>query len=312
MKRVTFILLVAALFLVGCQQAVQITSPGDAEFIQESSKEVYGEMMPIGKVMTYDLKAGKAEEFLTTDKSIGRFSFSRDRKYFAYEVASTQPVQPETLAQPTIFVVDINRKKIVKVIQKAILASISPKNEVVYRPYSDDIGNGYELMAVKITSGKKHALGIRNTIDVNWSPDGKQIVYETENMYGFSEMYIRNYADTAKKGVPILRVERSSDMFINPHWSSKDDVIVFGWVLGYSKSEIYSIKPDGTGLHQLTNFNQASREIDLSSDGTNVLFSVTAIDGEDWRALYRMNIDGSDMQKIKGLTGQFDSFQWTP
>ena len=66
-----------------------------------------------------------------------------------------------------------------------------------------------------------------------------------------------------------------------------------------SGAEIYTIKPDGTGLHRLTNVSGGdTTHPDWSPDGTRIAFGV-----ED-KAVYVMNADGSDLHKVTAPGGE--------
>jgi Tol biopolymer transport system component len=72
--------------------------------------------------------------------------------------------------------------------------------------------------------------------------------------------------------------------------------IVFSADLGLG-GEIYSIKPNGTGLQQLTELDGNAFHPDWSPDGTRIVFWL-----ED-QAIYIMNADGSDLHAVTSPGG---------
>jgi Tol biopolymer transport system component len=73
--------------------------------------------------------------------------------------------------------------------------------------------------------------------------------------------------------------------------------IVFSADLGLG-GEIYTIRPNGTGLRQLTELEGNAFHPDWSPDGTRIVFWL-----ED-QAIYIMNADGSDLHRVTEPGGQ--------
>ncbi|MEP6472660.1 MAG: hypothetical protein ABJC74_03015 [Gemmatimonadota bacterium] len=73
-----------------------------------------------------------------------------------------------------------------------------------------------------------------------------------------------------------------------------------GYVWPLSELEIYTAKPDGSDLKQLTHDGSYNAESTLSPDGTRIIFTSTR-DGD--LELYTMNIDGSDVHRITHRMG---------
>jgi len=67
--------------------------------------------------------------------------------------------------------------------------------------------------------------------------------------------------------------------------------IVFSADLGLG-AEIFSVRPDGADLHQLTELDGNATHPDVSPDGTRIAFLL-----ED-QAIYVMNADGSDLHQV--------------
>jgi TolB protein len=87
----------------------------------------------------------------------------------------------------------------------------------------------------------------------------------------------------------------------DPDWSPDGSLIAFNASAEPSPTQnIYTIKPDGTGLKQLTTYNEAGQATfhpSWSPDGTQILYSHNpSTDG--WADFFIMNRDGSDQHVV--------------
>jgi Tol biopolymer transport system component len=73
-----------------------------------------------------------------------------------------------------------------------------------------------------------------------------------------------------------------------------------GYVWPLSELEIWTSKPDGTDLRQLTDNGAYNAESTLSPDGKRIIFTSTK-DGD--LELYTMNVDGTDVRRITHRVG---------
>jgi Tol biopolymer transport system component len=76
------------------------------------------------------------------------------------------------------------------------------------------------------------------------------------------------------------------------------------WPLGHL--EIYTSRPDGSDLRQLTSNGAYNAESTLSNDGRKIIFTSTRDGDID---LYTMNVDGSDVRRITSRIG-YDGGAW--
>ena len=76
------------------------------------------------------------------------------------------------------------------------------------------------------------------------------------------------------------------------------------WPLGHL--EIYTSKPDGSDLRQLTDNGAYNAEATLSWDGKRIIFTSTRDGDID---LYTMNVDGTDVRRITSRIG-YDGGAW--
>ena len=79
-------------------------------------------------------------------------------------------------------------------------------------------------------------------------------------------------------------------------------------------SEIFTVRPDGTGLRQLTSNEADDYAPDYSSDGERITFSSDRDGGsEDTDDIFSMKSDGSDQENLTRTPNADDSFSvWSP
>lgn len=115
----------------------------------------------------------------------------------------------------------------------------------------------------------------------SWSGDAKRIVYRTstEKHKGLSII------DVSTGKITVL-TDNSQDNF--PAWSPTDDVIAFTRKAN-GNYDIYTIKPDGSGLKRLTTDPGNDSHCAWSSDGKWIAFSTASRGFKDECPLYHMN-----------------------
>jgi len=133
-----------------------------------------------------------------------------------------------------------------------------------------------------------------------WSPDGRQLAFTRRTMRGqygpgyYEDVWVMNANSlyqrrlTSSSGAPDYAGAR------RPRWSPDGKLVMFeSSSLGYNE-DIYTIRPDGTGLLNLTNTPDLSESgAEWSPDGTKILFrsegEVSVLGG----GVFIMNADGS-------------------
>jgi Tol biopolymer transport system component len=135
----------------------------------------------------------------------------------------------------------------------------------------------------------------------DWSPDGKLIVYRRSTETG-SSLFI---LDIATRTSHLLTSGRHENF---PTWSPKGDRIAFTSDRT-GDYEIYTIRPDGTGLTQLTHSPGNEGHNSWSPDGEWIAFT-SAHEGykdeallhphnpQSYGDIYIMRADGSDMRML--------------
>ena len=134
----------------------------------------------------------------------------------------------------------------------------------------------------------------------SWSPDGKQIVYRVwgKNVEGLSVINVQD------KSVKTLTT--GWDNF--PHWSPDGQRILFTRQVN-SDFDVYTIKPDGTDLQQLTHTPGSDGHASYTADGRQIFFSSSRAGYKDEGPLYDnspqpyaqvflMNADGSNQHQV--------------
>ena len=149
-------------------------------------------------------------------------------------------------------------------------------------------GTGYREIAEE---------GVNNGFP-SWSPDGKKLVYKRGK-----QLVILSIADG--KIVPLTDGVHYDNF---PKWSPKGDAIMFTTDRD-NDFELYTIRPDGTGLRRMTNSPGNDAHSIWSDDGAWVVFSSGRKGFKDEMALYdgvpqpygeifAMRADGSDVRQL--------------
>jgi Tol biopolymer transport system component len=127
---------------------------------------------------------------------------------------------------------------------------------------------------------------------VTWSPDGTRIAY-----IDAYDIFTVN-ADGTNKTLIAKFPERTYLSLLGISWSPDGEKIAFGYAIEGSL-EIFSIKPDGSGLFRLTYSQNSVRDIVWSPDSTHLAFSYSG-----WGRFDLCSIK-SDGSSLKNLTARW-------
>jgi Tol biopolymer transport system component len=163
-------------------------------------------------------------------------------------------------------------------------------------------GSGYREVAEE---------GVNNGFP-SWSPDGRRLVYKRGK-----QLVIQSIADG--KIVPLTNGAHYDNF---PKWSPKGDAIIFTTDRD-GDFELYTIRPDGTGLHRLTNSPGNDAHSVWSDDGAWIVFSSGRKGFKDEMALYdgvpqpygeifAMRADGSDVRQLTDNKWEDATPGWMP
>jgi Tol biopolymer transport system component len=165
-------------------------------------------------------------------------------------------------------------------------------------------GSGYR----EVTSGPS------NNSFPSMAPDGKRIVY-------------RSFGPDGSEGLRILNLETrvvttlttGYDNF--PLWSPRGDLILFSRLTG-GNYEICTIKPDGTGVKQLTHTRGNDAHQAWSPDGEYILFASSRMGFKDemtytdapqpYGEIFVMRYDGTSPQQLTDNQWEDGTPAWQP
>jgi Tol biopolymer transport system component len=145
------------------------------------------------------------------------------------------------------------------------------------------------------------------------SPDGKRFVYRTTGPEG-QGLRIKNLEDNS-----VATLTTDYDNF--PLWSPRGDVIVF--TRKYEGDfEIFTIRPDGTGIRRLTNSPGNDGHCAWSPDGEWMVFSSSRMGFKDeapytdspqpYGELFVMRYDGTDIRQLTDNQWEDATAAWQP
>jgi Tol biopolymer transport system component len=145
------------------------------------------------------------------------------------------------------------------------------------------------------------------------SPDGRRFVYRTFGPDG-EGLRVMNVDTKA-----VTTLTSGYDNF--PLWSPRGDLIMFSR-LEKGDYEIFTIKPDGTGLRRLTSSPGNDAHQGWSPDGEHIVFASSRLGFKDeviytdapqpYGELFVMRYDGSDVQQLTDNQWEDGTPAWQP
>ncbi|CAN5576208.1 hypothetical protein BH10ACI2_BH10ACI2_04990 [soil metagenome] len=154
---------------------------------------------------------------------------------------------------------------------------------------------------------------------VEWSPDSKYLTF-TKLEFTRSIPPDKSKPPSMKAdvytmradGTKVKRITGDEQNELSPSWSKSGRIYFGAYASGNPKtSNIYSAKPDGSGLVQITKDIGRASTPNASMDGKKITFNVELIEHKP--QIYTMNADGSN---IKALTSDntlaYYDPKWSP
>ena len=161
------------------------------------------------------------------------------------------------------------------------------------------------------------SVGMPYAIDIYWSmwsPDGKQLVFEVRHFETADPPNRRAFFVVNVDGSGLRQLTPwSLNAGGRPDWSPDGKSILFRTVSTSNRhhGNLYTIRPDGTGLRKLTNYPAPKTVINgsFSPDGKWIAFS-RFTDGP-YPAVYAMRANGTGVRRVSGNGAIYD-VDWGP
>jgi Tol biopolymer transport system component len=171
----------------------------------------------------------------------------------------------------------------------------------------------------------KHLRRVAIGTDPTWSPNGKQLAFARFNDPGTGRkpvdgraIFVVNADGTHLRRLTAWRLKAGD----RSDWSPDGTRILFRTMPNgegdYGKGNIYTIRPDGSGLRQLTHFPASVRVLQTGSyspDGASILFMTTAGATRGLGLLpdvFVMTADGTDIRPVTRSRNWDGSPDWGP
>ena len=187
-------------------------------------------------------------------------------------------------------------------------------NSLMLKP-EDRAEGGAEIAIVNPdgTGFRELTTGPNNNAFPSMAPDGKRIVFRSFGPEG-DGLKIFNLETNA-----ITVLTKGYDNF--PLWSPRGDLIMFSR-LAESDYEIYTIKPDGTGVKRLWYSHGNDAHQGWSPDGQRIVFASSRMGFKDemtytdapqpYGELFTMRSDGTDLQQLTDNQWEDGTPAWQP
>ena len=135
------------------------------------------------------------------------------------------------------------------------------------------------------------------------SADGRRIIYQAQTSEDTLELRLTDLG--TRRTQTIFKTEDEYEGFnMTPVWSPDNSLIAFSSKVN-GNSEIFTIKPDGSGLKNLTNNPLKDSNPIFSPNGNEIIF---VRDNYGPTQLYRMDLNGSNQRRVTGK----DGYEMTP
>jgi Tol biopolymer transport system component len=179
----------------------------------------------------------------------------------------------------------------------------------------DRVEDGAQIAVIRSDGSgfREVTSGPNNNGFPSMAPDGRRFVYRTFGPAG-EGLRIMNLETKA-----VTTLTNGYDNF--PLWSPRGDLIMFSR-LSAGDYEIYTIRPDGTGVKRLTSARGNDAHMAWSPDGEHIAFASSRMGFKDeitytdapqpYGELFVMRYDGSDVQQLTDNQWEDGTPAWQP
>lgn len=179
----------------------------------------------------------------------------------------------------------------------------------------DRVDGGAQIAMINVDGSgfRELTTGPNNNGFPSMSPDGTRVVYRTFGPAG-EGLRILNIATKA-----VATLTDGYDNF--PLWSPRGDLIMFSRI-EQGDYEIFTIKPDGTGVKRLTRSPGNDAHMGWSPDGEHIVFASSRMGFKDeviytnapqpYGELFVMRFDGTDVQQLTDNQWEDGTPAWQP
>ena len=230
----------------------------------------------------------------------------------------------ELAEQHSIWIANANGTDARKIVEVAIWPSLSPDGRQI--AYFRMKGPDGIYVANSDGTNPRQILGFANTCCVQWSPDGKNLLYFRGNLKTGGSIFTANpdgsniaeigpgfnpswspdsgriaytncQPNSSQCGLYVMDLKTKVSTMItkdngaNPQWSPRGDRIVYQADDGKGHVNVFAVNPDGTGVKQLTAGKSNDGQPVWSRDGNSIYWRSDQ-NGAGW-ALFVMRADGT-------------------
>jgi TolB protein len=137
------------------------------------------------------------------------------------------------------------------------------------------------------------------------SPDGRTVAFTTYAS-GYPAIQLISL-DTGRK-LPFYNQRASMNAFVSFAQDSRR--VVFSSTAGGGAAQLFSADLSGGNLHRITNSGAIEVEAKINPKNSNELVDVSGRGGLP--QIYRMNLEGADVQRLSAGTGEATNPAWSP
>lgn len=209
---------------------------------------------------------------------------------------------------PDIWVMQPDRKRLTNITNHSswdVTSAISPNGKTLV--FFSQRYWRYDLYAMKLGARSAYRLTPDYAYDLNpsWAPRGSEVVYEAH-----PERSWNPYTDQWQLGPGLVRIVddegkkvRTLGRGVSPSWSPRGQRIAF-----VRDGDIYTMKPDGSGVARLTHTAAAEADPEWSPNGRQIVFAA-GTPGD----LFVIDADGSNQRRLTDTPTSADaSPDWSP